>query len=148
MCGSVSGEHYSLTWSDWTSCIPTASASAAAPQLRPFQQLLLECVCPLSHTHSTKYNKPRHTVEISSLCMLLHILVSWVGVLSSNKGPFAMTCSENGGWAYFWVWAYFWETTVVTCSLASFTGSMCSWWQLILVLIQTEWYETVIVWKL
>jgi len=42
------------------------------------------------------------TLRVSSLCMQLHIiLVCWVGILLSNKWPFAITFSENGGWVYF-----------------------------------------------
>jgi len=64
LCGSVSGERYStLAWSDRTApdcihfscCSPTASTSAAVPQLRPFQLLLFECVHLFNI--STKYNK-------------------------------------------------------------------------------------------
>ena len=29
------------------------------------------------------------------------VQANWVGVLSRNKWPFATTCSEKGGWAYF-----------------------------------------------
>jgi len=48
--------------------------------------------------------------RLRPLCMLLHIC--WMGVLSSNKWPFAIPFSENGGWAYFQGWAYFREATV------------------------------------
>ena len=34
--------------------------------------------------------------------MLLNIIfVHWMGLLSSNKGPFAITCSKSKGWVYF-----------------------------------------------
>ena len=77
-------------------CSLIASTLTAAPWLCPLQLLLLEYVCLLSHTHSTKY-KPKHTLQIWSLWMLLHIIfVYWVGILSSNKRPFAITCSKIG----------------------------------------------------
>jgi len=102
-CVDVSLVSTSLVWSDQT-----------APQLHPLQLLLLECICLLSRTHNANYNKPTHTLQISSLCMLLHIiLVCWVGILLSNKWPFAITCSEYGGVGVFWGWAYFRETTVL-----------------------------------
>ena len=89
-------------------CATTVSASAAAPRLRllqlaaprlrPLQLLLLECVCLLSRTRSTKHNKPTNTLQILLVCML--------------SDPFAITCSENGGWAYFQGWAFYRETAL------------------------------------
>jgi len=72
----VSGEHYSRV----------VGPNCAPIRLRPLQLL----------AHTYKYTTDFITV------LLLHItLVCWVGVLSSNNWPFAITFSKNGGWAYF-----------------------------------------------
>ena len=97
--------HFSCSLPDcvyFSCCFPTASSSAAAARVH----LLVV-------TH-TQYNIIIISLlQISSLCMLLKIIfVRWVGVLSSNKGRFAKTCSENEGWVYFRGWAYFREAAV------------------------------------
>ena len=49
-------------------------------------------------------------IHVHYACLLHIILVCWVGVLLNNKWPFAITFSENGGWAYFReAMVYIWE---------------------------------------
>lgn len=76
LCGSVPGEHALVSLvrlnctpdcicfscdspivSAFACCSPIVSASAAAPRVCPLHLLLLDCICLLSCTHSTKYRK-------------------------------------------------------------------------------------------
>ena len=119
-CSVVSLASTSLAWSDWT-----------VLRLHPLQLLLPHCVClslllpncvlfscccwsasTCCHAHVAQTIVSLHIhyrFHIYACCYIFGLLV---GILSSNKWPFAITCSENGGWTYFLGRAYFWETTV------------------------------------
>ena len=86
-CGSRKGQLSDATCTSASAAVPRLhSLQLAAPRLHPLQLLLLKYVCLLSCPRSTKYNRPTHTLQISSLCMLLHIsLICWVGIPLSNK---------------------------------------------------------------
>ena len=115
----VSLDGTSLTWSDQTAP-RLRPLQLLTPRLRPFQLLLPDCIlfsCCCSsasarcHTHAVQ--SIIRLLQITSLCMLLNIIfVHWVSILSSNKGPFAITCSKSKEWVYFRGWMYFREATV------------------------------------
>ena len=105
-----------------TRCVFTGKQSHVQNLIELFLNNLL---CTLQ---SAFFGRPHiHYVQISSLCMLLHItLFCWVGVFFSNKWPFAITCSKHGGWAYFQGWVYFQETTVWSWASLNKPHAYCS----------------------
>jgi len=131
-CSQLHVHPLQLLFPDYICFFLTASSSAAAAR-----------VCLLVITHTQYKIQYAHTsLQISSLCMLLHTCISlicWVGIFSSNKWPFA---SENWGWGYFWGGGACFRETVVHLSyhvqmvrMLRWDGCLqftCSVWQLVL----------------